>query len=134
MKATGPVAGAPARKTPVVSNPKLPLTPALVQVGEPCFTPNPDEVAPGFWKRNKKPVAVTTKETFTAGWLPTLTLAVTVQFEATAYVAVIDSVVITPSWDDVFSPVYVPVVESNVTWLAPMVGVPFLSVPPCRNP
>ena len=122
MNATGPVAGAPARKTPVVSNPKLPVTPALVQVGEPCLTPNPDEVAPGFWKRNKKPVDVTTKEIFTAGWLPILTLAVTVQFEATAYVAVRGSVLITPSRDAVSSPVYVPVVESNVTWLNPLAG------------
>ena len=65
MKATGPMAGAPARKRPVVSNRKLPSTPALVQVGEPCFTPSPDEIAPGFWKRKKKPVDVTTKEATT---------------------------------------------------------------------
>src|SRR5580700_2410348 len=87
MKATGPVAGAPARKVPVVSNPKLPVTPALVQVGEPCFTANPDEVEPGFWKRNKKPVDVTTKEALTFSvWLPltSVTCAVTVQFLATS--------------------------------------------------
>jgi hypothetical protein len=94
---------------------------------------NPDEVAPGFRKRNKKPVDVSTKETLTAGWLPSLTLAVTVQFEATAYVAVRGSVVITPSVFSVTSPAYVPVVESNVAWLKPMTGVP-LSVPPCTNP
>jgi hypothetical protein len=41
-----------------------------------------------------------------------------VQFEATVYVPV--TVAITPSWDDVSSPVYVPVVESNVTWLTPV--------------
>jgi len=40
---TAPVAGAPARKTPVVANPNRPLTPALVQVAEPCFTANPSE-------------------------------------------------------------------------------------------
>ena len=58
-----------------------------------------------------------------------------VQFEATAYVPVRDSVAITPSWDAVVSPVNVPVVESNVTWLtAAVAGVPLLSVPPFRSP
>ena len=59
---------------------------------------------------------------------------VTVQFEATAYVPVIDPVVITPSGDAVSVAVYVAVVESNVIWLTLVVGVPLLSVPPCRNP
>jgi hypothetical protein len=61
-------------------------------------------------------------------------LPVTVQFEETAYVPVIDSVVITPSWDAVSVAVYVAVVESNVIWLTLVVGVPLLSVPPWRNP
>jgi hypothetical protein len=77
-----------------------------VQTGEPCFTPNPDEVEPGFWKRKKKPVDVIAKETFVAGLPPTLTLAVTVQFEATAYVAVRGRTAISPSRDVVSSPVY----------------------------
>jgi hypothetical protein len=47
---------------------------------------------------------------------------VTVQFEATAYVAVRDSVLTTPSVFSVTSPVYVPVAESNVAWLGPMTG------------
>src|SRR5277367_224804 len=126
MKATA-VAGAPARKTPVVSNPKLPVTPALEQVGGPCFTANPSEKR---W-RARNPVDVTTKE---KGLLP-VGLPVPVQFEATAYVPVRGSVAITPSWDAVFSPVNVPVVESNVIWVtAAVAGVPLLSVPRCRNP
>jgi hypothetical protein len=60
-------------------------------------------------------------------------VAATVQFDATAYVPVRESVVITPLWDAVSSAVNVPVVESNVTWLT-VVGCPALSVPPWRNP
>ena len=60
---------------------------------------------------------------------------VPVQFEATAYIPVRDSVAITPSWDAVVSTVNVPVVESNVIWLTAAVkGVPLLSVSSCRNP
>jgi hypothetical protein len=67
--------------------------------------------------------------------LPPTGVPVPVQFEATAYVPVRDLVEITPSWDAVVSPVNVPVVESNVTWLtAAVAGVPLLSVPSCRNP
>ena len=57
-----------------------------------------------------------------------------VQFEATAYVPVRDSVVITPSWNEVSTEVNVAVVESNLIWLTLVVGVPLMSVPPCGNP
>jgi hypothetical protein len=58
-----------------------------------------------------------------------------VQFEATAYVPLRGSVLITPSRDVVVSPVNVPLVESNVSWLtAALLGVPLLSVLSCRNP
>jgi len=44
-------------------------------------------------------------------------------------------VLITPSRDVVVSPVNVPVVESNVSWLtAALLGAPLLSVLSCRNP
>ena len=60
---------------------------------------------------------------------------VPVQFEATVYIPVRDSVAITPSWDAVVSTVNVPLVESNVIWLTAAVkGVPLLSVSSCRNP
>src|SRR5579862_3293212 len=96
MKATGPVAGAPERNVPVTSNARPPATPALVQVGEPCFTPNPSVVTPVLWTREKKPVDVTTREMF---WErpPSVTVAETTQFEATVYVAVSDEVESTPS-------------------------------------
>ena len=45
--------------------------------------------------------------------LPIVNVLVTVQFEATAYVPVTDSVVITPSRDAASVAVYVAVVESN---------------------
>jgi hypothetical protein len=58
-----------------------------------------------------------------------------VQFEATAYVRLRGSVLITPLRDVVVSPVNVPLVESNVSWLtAALLGVPLLSVLSCRNP
>jgi hypothetical protein len=67
--------------------------------------------------------------------LPPVGIPVPAQFEAIAYVPVKEKVVITPSWDALVSPVNVPVVESNVIWLtAALLGVPLLSVPPCRNP
>jgi hypothetical protein len=60
---------------------------------------------------------------------------VPVQFEATAYVPLRGSVLITPSRDVVVSPVKVPLVESNVIWVtAALLGVPLLSVLSCRNP
>src|ERR1700677_5184566 len=116
MKATGPVTGAPATKTPVASSPKLPSTPALVQVAEPCFTANPSVLTPvvrliGSTARN--PVDVTTKE---KGLCP-VGKPVPVQFAATVYVPVAEKVTITPSRDDVVVTENVPVVESKVIWL-----------------
>ena len=58
--------------------------------------------------------------------LPPVGLPVPVQFEATAYVPVTDSVTITPSWDAVCSPVNVPVVESNVIWVTAALLVTFI--------
>ena len=46
--------------------------------------------------------------------LPPAGVPVPVQFEATVYVPMRDSVAITPSWDAVVSPVNMPVVESDV--------------------
>src|SRR5580704_484940 len=67
--------------------------------------------------------------------LPPDGVPVPVQFEAIAYVPVTGSVDITPSRDVVFSPVNVPVVESNVSWVtAALLGLPLLSVVPCTNP
>src|ERR1700722_11419889 len=54
MKATAPVAS----KTPLVAKPNLPVTPALVQVGEPYFTANPSEKR----CRAKNPFDITTIE------------------------------------------------------------------------
>jgi hypothetical protein len=104
------------------------MTPALVQVEEPCFTANPCELTPCV---ARNPVDVTTKEKR----LAPAGAPVPVQFEATAYVPAKEKVTITPSWDDVVPPVNVPVVESNVSWLtAALLGAPLLSTPPCRNP
>jgi hypothetical protein len=104
------------------------LTLALVQVREPSFTANPCELKPCV---AKNPVDVTTKKK----GMPPVGVPVPVQFEATAYAPAKEKVVITPSWDAVVSPVNVPVVESNVSWLtAALLGVPLLSTPPCRNP
>jgi hypothetical protein len=66
----------------------------------------------------KNPVDVTTKEKP----LCPVGVPVPVQFEATAYIPVKEKVVITPSWDAMVSPVSVPVVESNVTWLTALIG------------
>jgi hypothetical protein len=121
------MAGAPARKTPVASNPKLPITAAVVQVGEPRFAANPSEKG---WTA-KNPVDVTTMEK----GLPPVGIPMPVQFEATVYVPVRESVAITPPWDAVVSPANVPVAESNLIRLtAAAAGAPLLSVPSCRNP
>ena len=67
--------------------------------------------------------------------LPPEGVPVPVQSEATPYVPLRDPVTITPSMDAVVSPLNVPVVESNVSWLTAAVArVPLLSVPSCRNP
>lgn len=78
----------------------------------------------------KNPVGVTTKEMPP----PIVNVFVAVQFEATAYVPVEDSGVITPSWDEVSTVVNVAVVGSNVIWVTVVVGCPAASVPLCRNP
>jgi hypothetical protein len=103
----------------------------LVQVGEPCATPNPSTVTP--WcgpDPAKKPVDVTTKEMPP----PIENLFSAVQFEATAYVPVKDSGVITPLWDEMSTVLNVAVVGSNVIWVTVVVGCPARSVPLCRNP
>jgi hypothetical protein len=67
--------------------------------------------------------------------LPPDGMPVPVQFDAIAYVPVTGSVDITPSRDVMFSPVNVPVVESNVSCVtAALLGLPLLSVVPCTNP
>jgi hypothetical protein len=63
---------------------------------------------------DKKPVDVTTKAIFSEAPFNVI-VAATVQFDATAYVPVRESVVSTPLWDAVSSAVNVPLVESNVT-------------------
>src|SRR5208282_2054959 len=83
MRITGPVNGAPARKLPLTANPNLPLTPALVQDGEPCATQKPPLVAPGFPLTDCNPAEVTTAEKGCV--LPSFVVVpVTVQFEATS--------------------------------------------------